>query len=53
VPDILVAGGGNGALEGLAATAMRYLGDGGPAKKIDGDKPDKPTGPARAKPDTD
>jgi hypothetical protein len=31
VPDVLVAGGGNGggALEGLAATAMRYFGNGG------------------------
>jgi hypothetical protein len=30
VPDVLVAGGGNGgALDGLAATAMRFFGNGG------------------------
>jgi len=31
VPDVLVAGGANGggAFEGLAATAMRFLGNGG------------------------
>jgi hypothetical protein len=30
VPDVLVAGGGNGgAIEGLAATAMRFFGNGG------------------------
>ncbi len=50
VPDILVTGGGNGALEGLAASAMRYLGDGGAAKKVEGDKPSPPP---RAKPDND
>jgi len=33
VPDVLVAGGGNGngALEGLAASAMRFFGSGGPS----------------------
>jgi SPFH domain / Band 7 family len=32
VPDVLVAGGGNGgALDGLAATAMRFFGNGGSA----------------------
>lgn len=36
VPDVLVAGGGNGggAFEGLAATAMRFLGNGGSAATI-------------------
>jgi SPFH domain / Band 7 family len=32
VPDVLVAGGnGNGAIDGLAATAMRFFGNGGPS----------------------
>jgi hypothetical protein len=37
VPDVLVtsSGNGGGALEGLAATAMRYLAQTGPAKKAD------------------
>jgi len=36
VPDVLVAGGANGggAVEGLAATAMRFLGNGGSAATI-------------------
>jgi hypothetical protein len=47
VPDVLVAGGSNGggALEGLAATAMRYLGNGGSAAAI-------PSAPAKAEPAT-
>ncbi len=39
VPEILVAGGTNGAFEGLAATAMRYFGTVEPVKKTDADKP--------------
>jgi hypothetical protein len=47
VPDILVTGGGNGssALDGLAATAMRFLSGTGPAKP-DGGKPAPPEGAA-------
>jgi SPFH domain / Band 7 family len=53
VPDVLVAGGANGggAFEGLAATAMRFLGNGGslatlatsPAESQDTEADEKPT----------
>jgi hypothetical protein len=48
VPDVLVAGGGNGgsALEGLAATAMRYFGNGGGSHAPSPITPPPPAEPA-------
>jgi hypothetical protein len=45
VPDVLVAGGGNGggAFEGLAATAMRFFGSGGSSLAAAGAKPQAPS----------
>jgi len=46
VPDILVTGGSSGgALDGLAATAMRYLGNGKSSTELPETKTDKPAPP--------